>query len=80
MEISSYENIKTDMGAMTALGTKTNNDIRSCLSTLSCFRNQSVNLLHVKNANIGAKDMQKGLFSVWQEIFQIKKRYLMLKN
>ncbi|XP_015371775.1 PREDICTED: chromosome transmission fidelity protein 18 homolog [Diuraphis noxia] len=73
MEISSYENIKTDMGAMTALSTKTNNDIRSCLSTLSCFRNQSVNLSHIKNANIGAKDMQKGLFTVWQEIFQIKK-------
>ncbi|KAL4090783.1 hypothetical protein QTP88_025559 [Uroleucon formosanum] len=73
MEISSYENIKTDMGAMTALGTKTNNDIRSCLSTLSCFRNQSVHLSHIKNANIGAKDMQKGLFTVWQEIFQIKK-------
>lgn len=74
MEISSYENIKTDMGSMTALSTKTNNDIRSCLSTLSCFRNQSVNLLNIKNANIGSKDMQKGLFTVWQEIFQIKKR------
>lgn len=74
MEISSYENIKTDTGAMTALGTKTNNDIRSCLSTLSCFKNQSVRLSHVKNANIGSKDMQKGLFTVWQEIFQIKKR------
>ncbi|KAF0755680.1 chromosome transmission fidelity protein 18 [Aphis craccivora] len=73
MEISSYENIKTDTGAMTALGTKTNNDIRSCLSTLSCFKNQSVRLSHVKNANIGSKDMQKGLFTVWQEIFQIKK-------
>lgn len=73
MEISSYENIKTDIGAMTALGTKTNNDIRSCLSTLSCFRNQSMHLSHVKNANIGTKDMQKGLFTVWQEIFQIKK-------
>ncbi|XP_026823474.1 chromosome transmission fidelity protein 18 homolog [Rhopalosiphum maidis] len=73
MEISSYENIKTDMGAMTALGTKTNNDIRSCLSTLSCFKNQTVRLSHVKNANIGSKDMQKGLFTVWQEIFQINK-------
>ncbi|XP_060851143.1 chromosome transmission fidelity protein 18 homolog [Rhopalosiphum padi] len=73
MEISSYENIKTDMGAMTALGTKTNNDIRSCLSTLSCFKNQTVRLSHVKNANIGSKDMQKGLFTVWQEIFQVKK-------
>lgn len=75
MEISSYENIKTDMGTMTALGTKTNNDIRSCLSTLSCFKNQPISLSHVQNANIGFKDMQKGLFVVWQEIFQIKKRY-----
>jgi len=74
MEISSYENIKTDIGAMTALGTKTNNDIRSCLSTLSCFKNQSISLSHVKNASIGSKDMQKGLFTVWQEIFQVKKR------
>ncbi|XP_050424390.1 chromosome transmission fidelity protein 18 homolog [Adelges cooleyi] len=75
MEISSYENIKTDMGAMTALSTKTNNDIRSCLSTLSCFRNQPLRLSHIKNANIGNKDIQKGLFIVWQEIFQIKKSY-----
>lgn len=74
MEISSYENIQTDMGAMTALSTKTNNDIRSCLSTLSCFKNQKINLSQIKNANIGSKDMQKGLFTVWQEIFQMKKR------
>lgn len=74
MEISSYENIKTDIGAMTSLCTKTNNDIRSCLSTLSCFKNQPVRLSHIKNSNIGSKDMQKGLFTVWQEIFQIKKR------
>lgn len=74
MEISSYENIQTDMGAMTALSTKTNNDIRSCLSTLSCFKNQKIHLSQIKNANIGSKDMQKGLFTVWQEIFQMKKR------
>jgi len=78
MEISSYENINTDIGSMTALSTKTNNDIRSCLSTLSCFKNQSVRLSHIRNADIGLKDMQKGLFTVWQEIFQIKKKYSIL--
>jgi len=74
MEISRSENIKTDIGAMTTLCNKTNNDIRSCLSTLSCFKNQSISLSHIKNANVGLKDMQKGLFTVWQEIFQINKR------
>ncbi|XP_050526164.1 chromosome transmission fidelity protein 18 homolog isoform X2 [Daktulosphaira vitifoliae] len=75
MEISSYEKIKTDMSAMTALSTKTNNDIRSCLSTLSCYRHQQLRSSDIKNSSIGNKDMQKGLFSVWQEIFQIKKSY-----
>lgn len=74
MRIALNEAIRTDICTMTALSTMTNNDIRSCLSTLSCYMNQNVRLSDIKNANIGSKDMQKGLFTVWQEIFQIKLR------
>ncbi|GLV39482.1 cutlet [Carabus blaptoides fortunei] len=78
MEISKFQGIKTDQGAMMALSEKTNNDIRSCLSVLHFFKtNQKpVTLSEINKANIGQKDMQKGLFSVWQDIFEIKKAKL----
>ncbi|CAH1108235.1 unnamed protein product, partial [Psylliodes chrysocephalus] len=73
MCISRRESIKTDLGAMMALAEKSNNDIRSCLSVLHFFKAQkkAVTLSDVHKINIGQKDMQKGLFTVWQEIFQI---------
>lgn len=75
MEIAKYQQIKTDMGAMLALSEKTNNDIRACLSILHFFkaRDKPVTLTEIYKTNIGQKDMQKGLFSVWQDIFQIQR-------
>lgn len=63
-----------------ALSEKTNNDIRSCLALLQCLKQQAgdtVKLGQIHAAALGEKDMQKGLFTVWQEIFQIQrpKRY-----
>lgn len=63
-----------------ALSEKTNNDIRSCLALLQCLKQQAgdtVKLRQIHAAALGEKDMQKGLFTVWQEIFQIQrpKRY-----
>ncbi|KAL1464382.1 hypothetical protein WDU94_004033, partial [Cyamophila willieti] len=72
MEVSKKENINTDLSAMIALSEKTSNDIRSCLSALSCYQNQTLRLAAVQNANIGLKDMQKPLFSMWGELFQIQ--------
>ncbi|KAJ8979267.1 hypothetical protein NQ317_012737 [Molorchus minor] len=75
MEIARRQQIKTDLGAMLALAEKSNNDIRSCLSVLHFFKvqNKPVTLFDVHRASIGQKDMQKGLFSVWNDIFQITK-------
>lgn len=75
MEIARRQQIKTDMGAMMALAEKSNNDIRSCLSALHFFKGlkKSIGLTDVYKANIGQKDVQKGLFAVWNEIFEIKR-------
>ncbi|XP_056634138.1 chromosome transmission fidelity protein 18 homolog isoform X1 [Diorhabda sublineata] len=73
MSICRREQIKTDLGTMMALAEKSNNDIRSCLSVLHFFKSQNklVTLSDVYKFNIGQKDMQKGLFTVWQEIFNM---------
>ncbi|RZB40936.1 chromosome transmission fidelity protein 18 -like, partial [Asbolus verrucosus] len=75
MEIARRQQVKTDLGAMLALADKSRNDIRSCLSVLHFYKSQNrpVNLSDVYKANVGQKDMQKGLFSVWQDIFFIER-------
>lgn len=75
MEISRWQGINTDLGAMMALSEKTNNDIRSCLSILHFFKakNIRVSITEVNKASIGQKDIQKGLFSVWQDMFETKR-------
>lgn len=57
---------------MMALCEKANNDIRTCLSTIYCLKDKPIKLNTVSQAQIGSKDMQKGLFTVWQEVFQIQ--------
>ncbi|KAJ9591978.1 hypothetical protein L9F63_001490, partial [Diploptera punctata] len=73
MEISRKQRIRTDMGALMALADKTSNDIRSCLSVLHFFKSQKkdIRVTDVQKNNIGQKDIHKGLFAVWQDIFQI---------
>ena len=75
MEIARKQKIRTDMGALLALAEKTSNDIRSCLSVLHFFKSQKkdVRLADIQKNSIGQKDMQKGLFTVWQEVFQIQR-------
>uniref|UniRef100_A0A1B6LVK8 AAA+ ATPase domain-containing protein n=1 Tax=Graphocephala atropunctata TaxID=36148 RepID=A0A1B6LVK8_9HEMI len=73
-EVARHQSMKADLGVMMALSEKTNNDIRACLALLQCLKMQSasvVKLSQVHAASLGQKDMQKGLFTVWQEIFQI---------
>lgn len=75
MEIAKWQQVKTDMGAMLALAEKSQNDIRACLSVLHFFKSQdkAVTLSDVHRAGVGQKDIQKGLFSVWQDIFLIER-------
>lgn len=79
MEVAVLEHLKTDLGALLLLCEKTGNDIRSCLSFLHFHRtrSQEVRLKDVQCAAVGQKDTHKGLFAVWNDIFQIsrKKRY-----
>lgn len=75
MEISKKQNLPTNLTAMLALAEKSQNDIRSCLSVLQFYKaqNKPVNLSDVYKSSVGQKDMQKGLFAVWDDIFRIKK-------
>jgi chromosome transmission fidelity protein 18 len=75
LEIARKQDIRTDMGALLALADKSHNDIRSCVSVLHFFKSQKkdVRLVDIQKSSIGQKDMQKGLFSVWQEVFQIQR-------
>jgi len=75
LEIARKQNLRTDMGALIALADKSNNDIRSCLSVLHFFKSQKkdIRVVDVQKSSIGQKDVQKGLFAVWQEVFQIQR-------
>nr|XP_033819882.1 chromosome transmission fidelity protein 18 homolog isoform X2 [Geotrypetes seraphini] len=75
-EISTRKGMKVDTGALMALCEKTENDIRSCLNTLQFLHGRGkkeLNTRMVQTMKIGLKDQNKGLFSVWQEIFQLPK-------
>ncbi|KAK5641470.1 hypothetical protein RI129_010017 [Pyrocoelia pectoralis] len=73
-EIARREQIKADIGALLALCEKTGNDIRSCLSLLHFLKSlkKPVTLSYVNKTTVGQKDIQKGLFAVWQDIFQFQ--------
>ncbi|XP_068100264.1 chromosome transmission fidelity protein 18 homolog [Hyperolius riggenbachi] len=75
-EITLNQGMKSDSGALMALCEKTENDIRSCINTLQFLHGRGrkeLNLRTVQTMKIGLKDQNKGLFSVWQEIFQLPK-------
>ncbi|XP_044159367.1 chromosome transmission fidelity protein 18 homolog [Bufo gargarizans] len=75
-EITFKQGMKADTGALMALCEKTDNDIRSCINTLQFLHGKGrkeLNLRTVQTMKIGLKDQNKGLFSVWQEIFQLPK-------
>ncbi|XP_063286530.1 chromosome transmission fidelity protein 18 homolog isoform X1 [Pelobates fuscus] len=75
-EITIKQDMKADTGALMALCEKTENDIRSCINTLQFLHGRGkkeLNMRTVQTMNIGLKDQNKGLFSVWQEIFQLPK-------
>ncbi|XP_062866483.1 chromosome transmission fidelity protein 18 homolog [Trichomycterus rosablanca] len=73
-EITRQQGMKADTGALMALCDKTDNDIRSCINTLQFLHGRGQKQLDqrmVNSMSIGLKDQNKGLFSVWQEIFQL---------
>uniref|UniRef100_A0A8C0JA05 Chromosome transmission fidelity factor 18 n=1 Tax=Chelonoidis abingdonii TaxID=106734 RepID=A0A8C0JA05_CHEAB len=70
------QGMKADTGALTVLCEKTENDIRSCINTLQFLHGRGkkeLSMRMVQTMKIGLKDQNKGLFSIWQEIFQLPK-------
>ncbi|XP_064317477.1 chromosome transmission fidelity protein 18 homolog isoform X2 [Phalacrocorax carbo] len=75
-EIALQQGMRADTGALLALCEKTENDIRSCINTLQFLHSRGqkeLSVQMVQTMKIGLKDQNKGLFSIWQEIFQLPK-------
>ncbi|XP_040893245.1 chromosome transmission fidelity protein 18 homolog isoform X2 [Toxotes jaculatrix] len=73
-EISVQQGMKTDTGSLMLLCEKTDNDIRSCINTLQFLHGRGHKQLNTKTiqcVSVGQKDQNKGLFHLWQEIFQL---------
>ncbi|KAI5090281.1 chromosome transmission fidelity protein 18-like, partial [Silurus meridionalis] len=73
-EVTRRQGMKADTGSLMALCEKTDNDIRACINTLQFLHGRGQRQLDqrvVNSMSIGLKDQNKGLFSVWQEIFQL---------
>ncbi|KAI8617322.1 hypothetical protein BC830DRAFT_1114090 [Chytriomyces sp. MP71] len=71
-EICRMEGLQTDLRTLMALCELTDGDIRSSLNTLQFFRGKS-RILTVEmlgaGVSVGHKDMTRGLFKVWEDIF-----------
>merc|ERR1712098_400554 len=72
-EITMMEKLNADLTALLALCKKSDNDIRSCLSTLQFFKKQckSLRSADVAKVNVGSKDSHKSALKVLDDIFAI---------
>ncbi|XP_054633949.1 chromosome transmission fidelity protein 18 homolog [Dunckerocampus dactyliophorus] len=73
-EISLRQGMKADTGTLMLLCEKTDNDIRSCINTLQFLFGRGHKQLDTRTiqcVSVGQKDQNKGLFHLWQEIFQL---------
>uniref|UniRef100_A0A2I3GTW6 Chromosome transmission fidelity protein 18 homolog n=1 Tax=Nomascus leucogenys TaxID=61853 RepID=A0A2I3GTW6_NOMLE len=73
-EVSLRQGMRADPGVLAALCEKTDNDIRACINTLQFLYSRGQRELSVGDVQatrVGLKDQRRGLFSVWQEVFQL---------
>ncbi|XP_042639156.1 chromosome transmission fidelity protein 18 homolog [Orycteropus afer afer] len=73
-KISRRQGMQADPGALAALCEKTDNDIRACINTLQFLHGQGrreLSVRAVQTTRVGLKDQRRGLFAVWQEVFQL---------
>ncbi|XP_061536330.1 chromosome transmission fidelity protein 18 homolog isoform X1 [Phycodurus eques] len=73
-EISLRQGMKADTGTLMLLCEKTDNDIRSCINTLQFLfgrGHKQLNTRTIQCVAVGQKDQNKGVFHLWQEIFQL---------
>ncbi|XP_029295362.1 chromosome transmission fidelity protein 18 homolog [Cottoperca gobio] len=75
-EISVQQGMKTDTGTLLCLCEKADNDIRSCINTLQFLHGRGhkrVDTKTIQCVSVGQKDQNKGLFHLWQGIFQLQR-------
>ena len=72
-EVAAAEGMRADLTALLSLCKKTDNDIRSCLSSLQFFRKRGrvLQSADVADLAVGSKDSAKSLFSVWDDVFSV---------
>lgn len=60
--------------ALTRLCEQTECDVRSCLNTLQFLarKGRPIKLADLAGLSIGQKDINKGAFTIWQDLLQIK--------
>ncbi|XP_012587163.1 PREDICTED: chromosome transmission fidelity protein 18 homolog, partial [Condylura cristata] len=76
--ISLRQGMQVDPGALAALCEKTDRDIRACINTLQFLHRRGqrdLSVQAVQATHVGLKDQRKGLFSVWQEVFQLPRAH-----
>ncbi|KAI4833420.1 hypothetical protein KUCAC02_016324 [Chaenocephalus aceratus] len=74
--ISRKQGMKTDTATLLSLCEKTDNDIRSCINTLQFLHGRGhkrVDTKTIQCVSVGQKDQNKGLFHLWQGIFQLQR-------
>lgn len=62
------------MQALVALAERADCDVRSCLNTLQFLakRGGRIKTADITSLNMGQKDMTKGAFAVWTQLFSTK--------
>ncbi|RXG60585.1 hypothetical protein Avbf_17693, partial [Armadillidium vulgare] len=74
--------MKADLSVLLALCSKTENDIRSCLSVLQFVRitTKELKFMDLNGVSVGQKDYQRSLFSVWHSIFTLPRQNKLKKE
>ncbi|ORY53762.1 P-loop containing nucleoside triphosphate hydrolase protein [Rhizoclosmatium globosum] len=72
-EICKQEGLQTDLRVLMTLCELTDGDIRSSLNTLQFFRRKTrvLTIEMLAGMEVGSKDMTRGLFRVWEDVFTI---------
>ncbi|RIB22281.1 P-loop containing nucleoside triphosphate hydrolase protein [Gigaspora rosea] len=73
-EICDREKLSADITTLFVLAESAEGDLRNCLTTLQFIKQSSNKVTRelILNTNIGQKDANKSLFTIWEEIFQIR--------
>ncbi|KAJ2223820.1 Chromosome transmission fidelity protein 18, partial [Coemansia sp. RSA 485] len=70
-EVCDIEGVSYDPWSLVELAKQSEGDIRSCLNSLQIIstRGQKLDTSSLKSSTVGAKDVQRSLFTIWAMIF-----------